>query len=65
MTFQLTIHCDNAAFTGDDDDPRTPQEQAAPELARILRRIANQIEGGATERPVRDINGNNVGHWSF
>lgn len=57
--FKLEIETGNAAF---DDD-------AGPELARILRELADRLspglpsgEGGA---PLRDINGNKVGAWSL
>jgi hypothetical protein len=68
--FELTIDTGNAAFH-DDDGPRP-----APELARILREVADDIEGtGAVpyrrsddgrlhaEQTIRDINGNRVGSY--
>jgi hypothetical protein len=52
----ITINMDNAAFADDN---------AGPEAARILREIADSIDGGGgvprcTEK-LRDINGNTVG----
>ena len=42
-TFKLSIDCANAAFC--EDDTPTP-ESAAPELARILRAVADRIDSG-------------------
>jgi hypothetical protein len=56
MTFDLKIETDNYAF---DDDPR-------PEVARILREVADRVEHGIIAtgyRNVRDINGNVVGRF--
>lgn len=52
-TYSITIKTDNAAFA---DDP-------APEIARILRRLADRLEadGVAPERVLFDVNGNRVG----
>ena len=52
--FKLTIETDNAAF---DDD-------AGPEIARILRELADRMETGLTipnSVRLRDYNGNKVG----
>ena len=54
--FKLVIHTDNAAF-GD-----SVMEHGA-ELARILRDIANRLEGGSIAGSARDMNGNNVGGY--
>jgi hypothetical protein len=55
MRFNIDMTCDNAAF----DDP-------APEVARILRKIASQLEnwdGYTSYQTILDINGNDVGRW--
>ena len=55
MLFNITIDSENAAFTGDN---------AGPELARILRNIAERV---STDLPddatmkIYDVNGNAVG----
>ena len=55
MDYQITINTDNAAFNETDDN-------GAYETARILRRLANDIEGsGLCEFNLRDFNGNKVG----
>jgi hypothetical protein len=55
MKFSLTVEMDNAAF-GDCD------QEAAEELARILRKVANRIESNPIEPgAIMDINGNKVG----
>lgn len=35
------------------------------EMARILRRVADQIEGGFRSGVMHDVNGNRVGVWSM
>jgi hypothetical protein len=57
--FTIEIDLSNAAF---DDAPMS-------ELARILRKIADDLESGRVEltydrRPIRDANGNTVGHFA-
>lgn len=58
MKFKCNLSMDNAAF----DDP--------DELARVLRRIADEVTTGVGrqsvgEYPVRDINGNSIGVWTI
>lgn len=53
--FQVAIHTGNAAFDGDN---------LFPEVARILRDIADAVDGGMmTVGRARDINGNIVGDF--
>lgn len=57
-TFTLKVDTDNAAFA---DDP-------APELARILRLVAERIEAGDEfhyYQTIRDANGNDVGRYAL
>jgi len=51
--FTLNIDIENAAFEPD----------AAPELARLLREIADRIESGSIAGKIRDYNGNHVGSF--
>ena len=63
--FKLSIDCANAAFC--EGDTPTP-ESAAPELARILRAVADRIESADTfdtYRNIQDINGNTVGTFAL
>lgn len=65
MQFNLTIHCDNAAF-----DPEGETTGEGPEVARILRALADRIEDAADSTPgallaLRDVNGNTVGRAYF
>lgn len=57
MRFFLGFDMDNDAF----------REDTGPEVARILRDVAAQVEHWSLEsgdlRPVRDSNGNTVGEW--
>ena len=61
MTLKVVIDCDNAAFHDD-----CGNIQPGPEVARILRKLADLIEedfGEARDRvDLRDYNGNNVGY---
>jgi hypothetical protein len=49
--FTLTIDLGNDAMQREED------------IARALRRIADRIDGGATDGAVMDDNGNKVGSW--
>jgi hypothetical protein len=56
MKFTINMTCDNAAF---EDEP-------APEVARILRSIANKLDerdGYDKYQTILDVNGNDVGRW--
>ena len=58
--FRLVISTDNAAFSGDDH---------GPELARILRQIAQRLDNAGSipdgiDGNARDINGNRCGYYS-
>lgn len=54
--FRLIIGTDNAAFEG---------EWRGNEVARILRAVADQVEEGSTVGQTRDVNGNEVGAYTF
>ena len=56
--FTLEIETENAAFE------KTPGR----EIARVLRRLADRLEGGfacADGGKLMDVNGNSVGNWSL
>lgn len=60
--FELRIHTGNDSFYGD----------AAPELARLLRELADSLDGlqlapsaAIRERRVYDANGNQCGAWTY
>lgn len=55
-TLKIEIKLDNAAFDG-----LNPEVEAV----RILRKLANDYELGLTDRPLKDINGNTVGHSRY
>lgn len=60
MKFLLTINMDNAAFAED--------EGGGIELARILREVADRVDGrigpeAGSYGGVRDTNGNKCGRW--
>ncbi len=52
MAFAMDIQTDNAAF-----------EEPGPEIARILRAIADEVENGNEYADIHDTNGNTVGRW--
>lgn len=56
--FEITIETDNAAF-GEDEGG------AGPEVARILREVADKVENGAAGGRVFDFNGNGVGRFNL
>lgn len=65
-TFTVKIECGNAAFT--DEAGNVTNDSAAPELARILREIADRIEAGTDYgwfKTIRDVNGNDVGRYAL
>lgn len=65
--FTVSIDCGNAAFCDESAD-RPTIESAGPELARILREIANRIESGRDYdffQTIRDTNGNDVGRYAM
>lgn len=57
MRFVLKLSCDNSAF---ETDPTA-------EVARILRALADRLEGASPDEdyPLRDANGNRVGQADF
>ena len=67
MRFNLYLSTDNAAF-GDETERDLADERTRVELARILRRIANDIEDGkdiSMYQTIFDINGNDVGRYAL
>lgn len=54
MRFTCSFNMDNDAFT---DDPQQ-------EVARILRKIANQVNNSLSNG-ILDANGNKIGNWSI
>lgn len=57
MAFHLNLSTDNAAFE---------EDQGRPEIARILRELANRLEQGSEETgKLYDANGNAVGRWTL
>jgi len=57
-TFEMKLKSDNAAFFNYGD--------AASEITRLLRRVADRIENPGHEYgSLNDINGNVVGDWWF
>lgn len=61
MKLHLTMTVDNAAFF-DEENGRDGSE-----VARILRRVANDVDAtsltGGERGRLRDYNGNDVGEW--
>lgn len=74
MKFTLTINCENDAFATDygygsseADYGPVDMDSARPELARLLRQIADKIEDGQRydmHQNIVDANGNIVGTFA-
>lgn len=63
MAFKLEFNTGNAAFVDDDGNAL-----AGPEIARILREIADRYDSGVWSTngpalPVFDVNGNKIGSY--
>ncbi len=60
MILTIRIQCDNDAFS---------DGEGGSEIARIVRRFADEVDGqdmdGLTGDNLRDINGNKVGGWDI
>lgn len=54
--FKLQFETDNAAFD---------EENREHEVARILREVADLVEGGSDTNQVRDVNGNRIGGYNL
>jgi hypothetical protein len=76
VKFTLSIEANNAAFHGEgcqDSEHACPEQEA--EIARILKKIAYEAEGGLRYYADRtggrlsayidDVNGNQVGEWTL
>ncbi len=59
MKLSITISLDNAAYHNEDDSLN------ADEVYRNLQDIARRIESGLRSGNVRDLNGNQTGHWAI
>lgn len=57
MLVRIEIQTENAAFCRDFDGRHEP----GPEIARILRRLADDYEGDKAPEKLYDANGNAVG----
>ena len=53
----------NIEFIEDAAENAAFQEDPAAEYARILRKVADEIEAGRTYGVMHDYNGNRVGTW--
>lgn len=52
----IDMQCNNDAFRYFDDFD-------SDEVSRILRKLADQVDGGETGGVIHDVNGNRVGNW--
>ena len=60
---KLEIKTDGAAFCEYDSDELSTEGRY--ELARLLRKVAVQIETGSTDGKIMDVNGNCCGKWNL
>lgn len=66
--FTLTIETTGAAFTIESNGDDNGAPDIGPELARILRKIADDIDGvieAGLDGTARDRNGSTVARWSL
>lgn len=68
MKFILNVSTDNAAFHRDTGEEW--EHDPGPELARILRKIADKVEHEPLEtytmfQTILDVNGNDVGRYAL
>lgn len=59
--FKMEMKTGGASFWCDDEET----EFNANEVARILRKVAEQVESGYDENSIHDLCGNNVGNWEL
>ncbi len=68
MKFIVTMTCDNAAFNEDDAVEGGSGAARGAEIARILRKVATDVEDGTEPGDAGlafDANGNKVGTWEL
>lgn len=66
--FTMIFKTDNDAFHDSEHYDRGDQNGLhinGEEIARILRRAADQVQDGVCSAPVKDINGNTVGSFEL
>jgi len=65
MEFIMKFDMDNAAFKV--DEPGMPEngEICRFEVAKILKRVAAEVDNGWNDHNIKDTNGNTVGSWYF
>jgi len=56
MDFELKFDMGNSAFE---------EDNAEVEILTILKNISKKVENGQTYGPIKDTNGNTIGHWSY
>lgn len=61
--FRLTMLTNNAAFTIESNDEDNGTHDPGPEVARLLREVADKVKNGYTHGPIIDVNGNTVGRF--
>lgn len=65
--FTVKINTRGAAFTVESNDETNGAPQPGPELARLLRRLADELEDRTTagRGALIDANGNDAGTWTL
>lgn len=62
---KIEFNTDGAAFDTEDDKATYGTYYERKECARILRKIADQLDDGGEWGSIMDINGNKVGRWEM
>lgn len=60
MDFTCKINMDNAAF-----DEDMPERELRRILVNMTHEVFHRVIDGGIGEPIRDINGNKVGHWEI
>lgn len=62
--FEIKIKTSGAAFHNE-FNPEYDRSCTISEIARILEKICDEMQGGRTEGKAIDYNGNTVGEWKL
>ena len=62
---KIEFSTDGAAFQSEYEDEIANEISTKREITRILKKIAIEVECGAIQGSIMDINGNKIGTWKM
>ena len=62
---KMEFSTDGAALQSEYEDERANEISTKREITRILEKIAIEVECGAIQGSIMDINGNKIGTWEM